>query len=225
MIRARAQDAKFVGSSIGGAHILIRDARTKEILAQGTTTGSTGSTETIMKQPHQRRVRLSDENTAGFLAELSIEQPTFVTIEAHAPANAQQAQVLSSTQVWLIPEKDIIGEGIVLEIPGFIVDILSPTRHQSFQADTPFEIQANIEMMCGCPITDGGLWNAEDYEVKALLSTEKGKTQEVNLSLTDTPDLFSGKTKLTSGFYTLTLYAYDSITGNTGVDKTNIIIE
>ncbi len=69
MVRVKSKDAKFIGSSIGGAMVLIKNAETGEVLASGKTSGSTGDTELIMKQAHSRNQRLTDENTAGFLAQ------------------------------------------------------------------------------------------------------------------------------------------------------------
>ncbi|MBT5659166.1 MAG: hypothetical protein HOJ02_03315, partial [Rhodospirillaceae bacterium] len=43
-VRVMAKDAKFIGTSIGGARITIRDVDTGELLAQGVTEGSTGNT-------------------------------------------------------------------------------------------------------------------------------------------------------------------------------------
>ena len=126
MIRAKAKDAKFIGTSIGGAKILVKDALTGEILAEGITEGSTGNTDKIMQQDWKRSEQLTDENTAGFKAVLDIQAPKFITVEAYAPINKKQAEVMSSTQLWVIPGKDITGDGVVLDIPGFVVDILSP---------------------------------------------------------------------------------------------------
>lgn len=42
-VRAKAKDAKFIGTSVGGALILIRNADTGELLASGRTEGSTGN--------------------------------------------------------------------------------------------------------------------------------------------------------------------------------------
>ncbi len=225
MVRAKAKDAKFVGSSIGGAQIYIKNAMTDELLAKGVTAGSTGNTKVIMQQAHQRHQRLSDAKTAGFLANLQLDKPTLLTIEAHSPLQARQARVVSSTQIWAIPNKDILGDGIMLEIPGFIVDVLLPQRHQKLEADTDFTIKANITMMCGCTISKGGLWNAEDYEVKALFYNQNKLIKSVSLQLGESVNTFVGHTALTSGNYTLVIYAYDAVTGNTGVDKTNIIIK
>lgn len=223
MVRVKSKDAKFIGTSIGGAKIYIRDAFSQDLLAEGITSGSTGNTEVIMKQAHQRRKNLSDSNTAGFLAKLDLEKPTFITVEAVAPHNAAHAQVKSSTQLWVIPGKDIVGDGIVLEIPGFIVDILSPQRHETLDSSL-VELKANIIMMCGCPISPGGMWDANDYEVKAIISKEGKKLEEITLKYTGKTNTFSGNFKGSSGFYEAVIYAYDSVTGNTGVDKTNFIL-
>lgn len=53
MIRAKARDAKFIGSSLGGAYIIVRDKTSQKILAEGKTTGGTGNTDLIMKMPKQ----------------------------------------------------------------------------------------------------------------------------------------------------------------------------
>lgn len=224
MIRAKAKDAKFIGSSIGGAKILVKDARTGEIMAEGITSGSTGNTDKIMKQDWKRGENLSKDNTAGFNASLNIKTPKFITVEAYAPMNKKQAEVLSSTQLWVIPGKDITGDGIVLEIPGFVVDILSPQTHERISADDSIELKANIVMMCGCPVTNGGIWDAEQYEVKAIVTSEDGNTKEVTLQQKDKPSTFQATTSLEKGLYEVMIYAYDPVTGNTGLDKTNIIV-
>ena len=223
MIRAKAKDAKFIGTSIGGAKIIVRDAQTKEILAEGITKGSTGNSEKIMKQPKERYQDLSENNTAGFLAKLDVSKPTFIEVEAYAPINKKQATVKSSTQLWVIPGKDIIGDGVVLEIPGFVVDILSPQTHERIPGEISTEIKANIVMMCGCPVEEGGLWDANGFEIKAVVEAE-GFFKEVELSQTEKSSTFSGNIDLNKGNYTITVYAFDPKTGNSGLDKTNIII-
>ncbi|GAA4320126.1 hypothetical protein GCM10023115_46960 [Pontixanthobacter gangjinensis] len=224
MIRAKAKDAKFIGSSIGGAHILVKDDLTGEVLAEGITTGSTGNTDKIMKQNWKRNSTLSDNETAGFNAKLDIEQPTFVTVEAYAPINKKQATVLSSTQLWVIPGKHITGDGLVLEIPGFVVDIISPQTHERIASSNDIELLANVVMMCGCPVTEGGIWDANQYEVTAIVTSEEGIAKEIEMVQKDKPSTFSAEMKLEKGLYEILIYAYDPETGNTGLDKTNIII-
>lgn len=223
-IRAKAKDAKFIGSSIGGAKILVKNALTGEIMAGGITTGSTGNTDLIMKQDLKRNQQLSDENTAGFTANLDIDKPVFVTVEAYAPVNKKQATVMSSTQLWVIPGKDITGDGVVLDVPGFVVDILTPKTHERISQDSNIEIRANIVMMCGCPVSQDGLWDANQYEVKAVLTNSEGISRKIEMSQKDKASTFVAQTNLEKGLYEVLVYAFDPVTGNTGVDKTNIII-
>ncbi|HEA30455.1 MAG TPA: hypothetical protein ENH91_10750 [Leeuwenhoekiella sp.] len=223
-VRAKAKDAKFIGTSIGGAQIIIKNARTGEILAEGITSGSTGDTERIMKTPHKRDEPITDENTAGFTANLDLKEPVFVTVEAYAPMLKKQAAVLSSTQLWLLPGKNISGEGLVLEIPGFVVDILSPQTHEGLSAESEIEIKANVVMMCGCPTSPDGIWDANKYEVKALLMSDTGKSEEITLKYADKQSTFFAKTTLEKGIYHVSVYAYDPKTGNTGVDQTSVIV-
>ncbi|MBV8326613.1 hypothetical protein [Chryseobacterium sp.] len=228
MIRAKARDAKFIGSSLGGAHIIVRNKLNQQILAEGNTTGSTGNTDLIMKTPKMRGNSITDEQTAGFMATVDISEPTFVNIEVISPLNNKQAQVSVSTEIWLIPGKNILGEGIILEIPGFIIDILKPRTHQyislSSIKDKPFQFQANIVMMCGCVIEKGGVWNSEDIEVKGILKKNGKFIKNVDMSLVST-NFFEGDTLInTAGNYELVLYAYHGKSGNTGVDKINYVV-
>ncbi|MUP46210.1 hypothetical protein E0K83_10700 [Gramella sp. BOM4] len=224
MIRAKAKDAKFIGSSIGGAKILVKDVLTGKILAEGLTQGSTGNTERIMRSDWKRNEPLSEESTAGFEAVLNIQEPTFITIEAYAPVNKKQAVVMSSTQLWAIPGKDITGDGVVLEIPGFVVDILSPQTHERISESREIELKANVVMMCGCPVTKDGIWDANQYEVKAVITDENGEKSELFLEQKDKPSTFSARVNLQKGLYEVLIYAYDPVTGNTGLDRTNIIV-
>ncbi|OCA72392.1 hypothetical protein BBI01_09710 [Chryseobacterium artocarpi] len=228
MIRAKAKDAKFIGSSLGGAHIIIRNKLNQQILAEGNTTGSTGNTDLIMKTPKVRGNSIADEQTGGFLATVDIDEPTFVTIEAISPLNNKQAQAVVSTEMWLIPGKNIVGEGIILEIPGYIIDILKPRTHQYIGLNTiknkPFLFQANVVMMCGCVIEKGGVWNSDEIEVKGILKKDGKFIKNVDMSWVST-NLFEGSDVITTaGNYELILYAYHAKTGNTGVDKVNYVI-
>lgn len=225
MIRVQSKDAKFIGSSIGGAKITVKDDLTGKILAEGITKGSTGDTKVIMEQPKSRGNKITDEETAGFLAKLDISEPVFVTIEAVAPVNKRQASVRSTIQQWILPGKNIGGDGIVLEVPGFVVDILSPQTHESLADGKEITITANVVLMCGCPVTPGGIWDANKYEINALISGPGMETLTVPLKNNKKPSTFTGQTDLNAGNYEITVYAFDPATGNTGLDKTNIIIK
>lgn len=221
MIRVKAKDAKFIGSSMGGSKVIVKEHISGKILAEGYTSGSTGNTDRIMNDPISRNTQLSDEQTAGFMARLIIEKPVFVTVSAYAPLDNT---VKSETQLWLIPGKDITGDGLILEIPGFKIDVLTPQVHESIGEDREIEIRANIIMMCGCPLTSGGIWNANEYEVQALIFKDGQSEDAIPMQITEKASTFLGKGNLSPGNYEINVYAYDPGTGNTGVGKTSFIV-
>lgn len=224
VVRAKAKDAKFIGTSIGGAKVIIRDALTGEILSQGVTAGSTGNTSLIMKEPHERYKPITDDQTAKFETAIDIEEPKFITIEIIAPVNQPQASVKAQTQLWLIPGKHIDGEGVIVEIPGFVVNVLSPQTHESLKPST-IKLQANVVMMCGCTISNGGLWDAEKIEVQAIIRKAGKSVKTVMMSVQDKVNTFEADVDLQEpGTYEAIIYAYDDRTGNTGVGKVNFIV-
>ncbi|GAA5525822.1 hypothetical protein Maes01_02395 [Microbulbifer aestuariivivens] len=224
VVRAKSKDAKFIGSSMGGAMVRIRDAESGEILAEGLTEGSTGNTDLIMQQPHRRHQSIA-EGAAAFRTSLMLSEPVFVTVEVLAPYIKKQARVAAQTQVWLVPGKHLDGEGLVVEIPGLVVDVLSPQTHRYTQmADAPFPIRANVVMMCGCPISEGGLWDGSQMEVAALVKKDGRDFATIPLALEDV-NTFGGELQPDGpGLYQLLVYAYDPRTGNTGVDQVSFIV-
>lgn len=226
VVRAKAKDAKFIGSSIGGARIIVRDAVSGSLLAEGFTEGSTGNTQKIMEQPHARHQQLSDEETAAFTTTIDIDKPTLLTIEGYGPWPQPQARIQVQSQLWLIPGKDIAGDGLVLEFPGFVVNVLSPQTHESMAVGTGIAVTANVVLMCGCPVTAGGIWDANQYEVQALVEKDGKSMPAVPLSISDKASTFTGILDAReAGLYQLTVYAYDPRTGNTGLSTTNFIVK
>ncbi len=230
VVRAQAKDAKFIGTGIGGAYVIIRNDLTGEILAKGLTTGNSGNNDVLMKQPHQRHTRLSDDQTAKFEANLALDTPTFVTIEAIAPVNRKSSAVKASTQLWLIPGKPIDEDGIILQIPGMMVDILEPQSHQVFTQTTlkdhQLKLRINLVMMCGCVINKNGFWKSDNLEVKALVKKDGMKFGEVSLSFTSQDNIFEGMLSVhEKGLYEVQIYAYDRVNKNTGIDRINFVIQ
>lgn len=224
VVRAKAKDAKFVGSSMGGVSIVIKNTETGEILASGITRGSTGDTEILMRTPKTRSMKLSTGGAAKFEAEVFLSEPVFATVEARGPLAQKQSQVRASTQLWLIPGKDITGDGILLELPGFSVDVLKPQAHETV-TENSVSIKANVVMMCGCPTSPGGLWDSSGYEIKALVKMDGETTGTVELNYTGKTSTFEGSFQPNEkGVYNIIVYAYDPETGNTGLDRTVVVV-
>lgn len=223
IVRTKAKDAKFIGTSMGGSHIVIKNADTGKILAQGKTVGGTGNTDLIMKTPKERYTSIGD-GAAHYEATLSISKPIFLTIEALAPANMKDSRVYAQTQVWVIPGQHMDGDGVILEIPGFVVEGLYPQTHQGFSiaTDTSVELKANIVMMCGCTISEGGLWNSNQIKVEGLVYINDEFWKKIDFKNNGTPNTFTSNLALEKvGSHEVIIMAFDPKTKNSGVDQLN----
>ncbi len=227
-VRVLSKGAKFIGSSMGGARVVIENAETGEVLASGKTSGSTGDTQRIMKEKLTHHSSVSSEDAAVFHAEVDIEEPTRLVVRAYGPlAQRQAAGEVSATQ-WLIPGKHITGgDALRLEMPGFVVDVLAPPSHVKLGGDTEtVRIAANVSLMCGCPIEPDGLWDANNYEVAAIVKRDGRSYKTLGLEYAGKTSQFAAELKgLKAGVYEVTVYAFDESNGNTGVDFTTFIIK
>jgi len=223
-----AKDAKFIGTSLGGALVTIRNADTGEVMATGVTAGSTGNTELLMKKPITRRTPMADEKSAKFTATLDIDAPVRVEIAATGPlAQRQAANTVSVTQ-WILPGKDIVaGNAVMLELPGFVVDVLAPPSHIRIgTAPQQVTIAANVTMMCGCPVEPGGLWNSDTFEIRAIVIRDGVRVGEVPMTFAGTTSQFQGTVNAdTPGTYDVTVYAFDASNGNAGLDRATFIVQ
>src|SRR5680860_1561305 len=75
-VRVLGKDSKFVGSSMGGARVIVRDADTGEILAQGVTEGSTGDTKRIMGPQDDSRALRSSEGASMSMVAVNLAAPS-----------------------------------------------------------------------------------------------------------------------------------------------------
>lgn len=147
MVRAVSHDAKVIGTKVGGARITIRQAATGKVLAEGMQTGGTGDTRRIMIEPRERGEKVYDTpGTAGFLATVMLEQPTVVEIIAEGPLGTPQSTRRATTTTLLVPGEDILGDGIILEIHGFTVEILAPAEDLRPAAGQDLDVVATVTM-------------------------------------------------------------------------------
>jgi hypothetical protein len=230
IVRARAKDAKFIGTGMGGAYVVIKNVLTGEVISKGLTSGSSGNTPLLLQSPLKRRQALADQETAKFETTIDLSEPLFVEVEVTAPVTRKNARVKGSVQLWLIPGKDIAGDGIIVELPGFIVDILKPTTHEIVPFESvnnkDYQFRTSVTMLCGCTITKGGTWDADGIEVAAVIKKDGKEFTKVKLALTEKANIFEGNLKgISKGLYQITIYAYDPVTGNTGVDQTNFVVQ
>jgi len=226
-VRVLSQGAKFIGTSMGGVLVTLRDAQTQELLASGVTRGSTGDTERIMKAPLRHHDAVATPDAAVFRATLDLAEPRLVEVAASGPLGQRQAMNRATSTMWVVPGKDVKGgDGWLLELPGFSVDVLAPPAHQGLRGiPQKVAVRANVTMMCGCPIEPGGLWDADRFEVRALVSRDGKPLRELPLGFAGETSQFAAELEIDApGAYEVLVYAYDPANGNTGLDRTTFYV-
>ncbi len=147
-VRVVSSDAKLIGSLVGGCRVTIRNRRSREVLSEGLHRGGSGETEAIMKQPRQRgAVIFATEGAAAYTASLKLTEPTPVEISAEGPLAYPQALQCASMTTWLIPGKGSLGEGFVIQLYGFIVEIITPASVEVFGPDDPVHLEASVRLL------------------------------------------------------------------------------
>jgi hypothetical protein len=213
MVRAQSQDAKFIGDQMGGIAVTLSDARTGAVLAKGLTTGGTGDTGVIMKSARMRGGRLSDAKTSGFAAVIDIERPTLVRLDARGPVGKPASAVSVSSTQWVIPGRAIAGDGWVVSFPGLVVE---PTATPDPAGG--LKVAAKVTLMCGCPIEPGGLWDAGNYAVEAVLLSGRREVARAPLAYAGQTSQFAGVLPaVRPGRYVMRVTAVDATTSNAGV--------
>lgn len=226
-VRVIGKDSKFIGTSMGGMRIVIRDADSGAVLADGVTAGSTGDNKKLMSEDRKRGVAISTEDAAHYTATIDIGEPRLLEISAFGPLAQRQSAARISVTHWVVPGKHITGgDGLMLELPGFVVDVLGPPAHVKLKGvPQTVDLAANVMMMCGCPTSAGGMWNSDKYEVRALLKKDGKAVGELPLTYAGKDSQFAAKWNITEpGTYQATVYAYDSANGNTGVDDVTFVV-
>jgi len=148
LVRVVSKDAKVIGSGVGGAAVRIVNARTGETLAEGKQEGGTGDTDLIMVTPRGRgSVVYGTPGAAFFLAEIGLERPTQVEIRVEAPLGFPQALQRGTKTITLIPGKDIGGEGVIIELDGLIVDVVTPAATGAIRRGGELRVEADVRML------------------------------------------------------------------------------
>lgn len=225
-IRVLSLGGKFIGSGMGGARIVVRDARTQQILAQGVTSGGTGDTKRIMAGG-PRNAALADESTAAFRTVVDLAEPTLLEVEAYGPAAQLQSALSARSQRWVLPGHGVAaGDGWVLELAGLAVDVTDPPAHVRLAAgEHAVTIRANVALLCGCPIEPGGLWDAARFAVTARITRDGGQPVDQPLAYAGRTGLFAASIDANKpGTYAVTVTAVDRATDAVGVDRTTFIV-
>ncbi|MBU0800631.1 MAG: hypothetical protein KKA05_06460 [Alphaproteobacteria bacterium] len=228
-ITVRARDGRFVGTPVGGAYVIVRDRRNGDVLAEGVTTGGTGNARIIMEEGVKRDAILSDEESAKFEFSLAVLEPVPVTISARAPITQEQAAVTVSEDMILIPGKDYSsGNGVMLTVPGFVVDIASPAvnTRMKHNADEIIPLRVHVAKVSGDKPTEKGMWPASRYEVEAHVFRDSAFITTTPLQYGGEAGLFAANLKIpVNGTYRIIVSAFDPQTKESGVHSTTITLD
>ena len=219
-VRVLSKDAKFIGTSMGGVKIQLRDMADGRLLSEGMTEGETGDTKRIMVDPWVQGQALATKDSASFTTTIDLDRPIRVQLTAEGPgSNPDSANIVSATQ-WVIPGKHLTGgDGWLLELRGFSVTANAAVKELVVNGPAVLTLTATITMMCGCPIEPDGMWDANGYEVAAVLTDVSGSSTTVPLQFAGKTSVFSGSAELKGkGPFEAVVYAYNPLNGNTGVD-------
>ena len=223
-----SNDAKFIGSSMGGAQIVLRNTITGEILANGKTVGSTGDTARIMDHPQSRDHVLKSEGSASFDTTLDLDRPIQVTIEATGPLAQKQATSRITETLTLLPGKNYADQnGIILRLHGMVVDVLAPPAHIKKEGADSIQVEANVMKMCGCPIGEKTPWPIERYSVEAHIYMAGGALLKVvDMTHTGEASQFAAEIPMpNSGVFEIIVTAYDEKSKDSGFDSTTVILQ
>lgn len=227
-ISVLAHDGTFIGSAAGGVSIIIRDKRTGDIIANGTTAGTSGDQKTLMSGTRARDALLTTDDSARLELTLDLLEPVPVTISATGPLAQPQSMVTASFDTVLIPGKDYTsGNGILIELPGLSVDVLNPPVNTSipFDPNTPVTVVANVMKLCPCLIAADSPWPPERYEVQLHVYKDLRYITAAPMQYAGSPGQFIANLKLPQpGGYKFLVTAFDSKTKEVGMDATTVTL-
>ena len=226
-VRVVARNAQYVGDLVDGAFVTITDAASGEMLAQGITSGDAGNPKRTMRTARKRGEPMAAKGDAKFAATLDIDEPRYLQVTAYGPLTKRFSANRASATQWIVPGKHLTGgDGWVLELPGLLVSpSLATSTVPLSKATSGVLIEAEVMLMCGCPIKPDFYWDPADYEVVAIIHRGADEVGRFPLGYAGVASEFETQfTARLPGVYDISVYAYDSVSGNTGVGQVELTV-
>lgn len=166
LVRVVAHGSMVLGKEVGGARITITDIATGRILAIGLQQGEAGDQNQIMRTPRLLEEPIySTKSSASFTTTLDLLHPTQVDITAEGPLAYPAAMQRVTKRIWLIPGQDMIGDGIVLTLYGYIVQIEQPKPNEPLIAREDVTLRASIRTLSGSLVRPYGDWDSRKLDI------------------------------------------------------------
>jgi hypothetical protein len=191
VVRVVAHGAMVIGDEVGGARVTITDVATGRLLASGVQSGDAGDQIQIMRTPRlMEEPRYSSRPSGLFRATLSLDRPTLVEIAAQGPLNYPAAMQRTSTTVLLMPGRDLVNDGVVLALYGYIVQIEHPPAGQPLMAKDDVKLIASIRTLSGSAVRPYGDWDSRKIDISGEVMIGDRVIERLQLFYTGTQGRF-----------------------------------
>jgi hypothetical protein len=102
---------------------------------------------------------------AAFTTTLLLQRPTLVEVAAEGPLAYPDSMRRTATTVLLIPGQDLSGDGIVLHLNGYIVQIEHPKAAEPLMAKDDVHLKASIRTLSGTLVRPHGDWDSRKIRI------------------------------------------------------------
>ena len=176
------------------------------------------------------RRKLCPRGTQELIVELHLTEPSLLEFTATAFA---PDPVCASATMWVLPSMQLLADpGLVLTIAGLYTTVTASVANQTVT------IQANVTMMCGCPITlqpppappppgeapPEPYWPSGEFEVTAQIRANGG-LDVLSFPLTCSgTSTFKGSLDLKPGTYDLWVVAVQPAETNVGFARATVVV-
>jgi hypothetical protein len=224
VVRVVASRAMALGDNVGGAAVTIRDVDTGAVLAAGRQTGPSGDAKSIMQTPHlQIEPVYSVRESASFTTELQLSKPTLVEVVGEGPLKFPQVLRRASKTVLLYPGKAVLGDGIILELNGLLVNIETPSADRPLGIGDEGTLRATVKMLCGCVVEPFGNWDSRKMDMYGELRLGEKVIQKIDV-YHQAKGVFAGNFNIPRSLkgeqsISLRFVAADADAANVGVDE------
>ncbi len=102
-----------------------------------------------VREPHARGQAVYEApGAAVFTAEFELDAPKVLEFIGEGPLGYEHAMQRAVKRMLVVPGEDILGDGVLLELHGFIVELIEPKTPASGGTVT---VTARVRLLCGCP--------------------------------------------------------------------------
>lgn len=230
LVRVVAHGAMVLGREVGGARVTITDLETKQVLATGIQQGEAGDQNQIMRTPHLMEEPVySARPAAVFTTTLELRKPTLVEITAEGPLAHPASMQHASQTVLLIPGHDLINDGIVLHLYGYIVQIEHPKPGQSLMAKDDVKLRASVRTLSDTLVRPHGDWDSRKIRIYGELLIGNRIVERLQMFYSNETGTFDApffvpKPDEAPDGIVLRVVATDLATGNSGVGRADFTV-